>query len=761
MTASLDTAGSPGRARTGPAPAIGPTITPWHEVSRHRLRRQIAGIGTVARHGSWLVAATVALLAPIGPATPGVHGGLLVAAVACWSVYRLATRSQSNVVTACDVAWTVAVGASLPALTLAQDVTRAVNAPVAIVAVSMGTLAVQLRVRWSLAALLVSAVALAYGAITLMGVHGAILSVPAVLGAWAVGVLLRLTIEHVAKTADRLHRHHVATKIGVSVAEARRKADREQLAMLHDTAAATLLLVAQTSHVSEQRLAAQAARDLEVLQTSPYANGSAPIDLVTLLRAEATAYVDLPIEFTGLDHLWLDGERAQAICAATREALNNVDRHADATSTIIYAGWHRIEIIDDGRGFRPTPSNRHGIRESIVERMDRIGGVATIHSTPDVGTTVELRWATEHQDSSAIDPGDRAADGETIARLRSRYGLALVAASVLLTAIGSWRSPSDAHLAHVQLALGIAMASCALAALPSALRGVRWTGWVAAAVLAIIAVVQHGTLNTSEVGSYADWTLGIIGFGLLPLLFGLPTGRSIAILLTTWTIPAALDILWEPSVHTAAALGIAASTFLIPQIAMNLFGASVLDAVRKARQENEAHLRLQTAEAIASAVQSEYLRGYSATVDRLVPLLRELARGVPVTEDIRRQARAECRRLRALFDQSGPEATRLSQRIHSLIGKAERRGVSVTAHVDGDLPVLADDTTEDVLGHVDAALEQAHSWARVVLTTAHTEVDLSVVCDVSGNASTDARRPPGEAEVVVADDTMWLTLRAG
>jgi hypothetical protein len=229
-----------------------------------------------------------------------------------------------------------------------------------------------------------------------------------------------------------------------------------------------------------------------------------------------------------------------------------------------------------------------------------------------------------------------------------------------------------------------------------------------------------------------------------------------------WAPFAILDVIRDPSGAMVAHLGVAAAAFLIPQIAACLFSTSIWDGLSEARRENDARLRLETKEAIAEAMQSERIRRYSDTVDRLVPLLRTLSRGGPITEELRRQARAECQRLRGLFDESGPEATPLSQRIQSLIGKAEERGVNVTSHVDGDLPTLPLDTAEHVLSHVSAALDQASTWARLILTAAaHTEVDVSVVCDVSNKPSAELRQPPGGMEVVVAEDTMWMTLRAG
>jgi signal transduction histidine kinase len=42
-----------------------------------------------------------------------------------------------------------------------------------------------------------------------------------------------------------------------------------------------------------------------------------------------------------------------------------------------------------------VPADRRGLRESIVGRMERSGGTASIRSTPGAGTEVELEMSLE------------------------------------------------------------------------------------------------------------------------------------------------------------------------------------------------------------------------------------------------------------------------------------------------------------------------------------------------------------------------------
>jgi signal transduction histidine kinase len=90
-------------------------------------------------------------------------------------------------------------------------------------------------------------------------------------------------------------------------------------------------------------------------------------------------------------------ERAEALVAAAREAILNAAKFAGGPAPVdVYAEVtaERAEVFvrDRGPGFDPeaVPHERHGVRESIVGRMERNGGRAAVRSSPGSGTEVEL-----------------------------------------------------------------------------------------------------------------------------------------------------------------------------------------------------------------------------------------------------------------------------------------------------------------------------------------------------------------------------------
>ena len=91
------------------------------------------------------------------------------------------------------------------------------------------------------------------------------------------------------------------------------------------------------------------------------------------------------------------GGPAEAVVAATREALTNAAKHSSAPRIDLYvevdADSLEVFVRDRGVGFdmAQVAADRRGVRGSIVERVERHGGSATVTSTPGSGTEVALR----------------------------------------------------------------------------------------------------------------------------------------------------------------------------------------------------------------------------------------------------------------------------------------------------------------------------------------------------------------------------------
>jgi len=94
----------------------------------------------------------------------------------------------------------------------------------------------------------------------------------------------------------------------------------------------------------------------------------------------------------------LTGEQVAAITGAVREAVNNARKHAHARQVIIRMdsaedGRTVVTVTDDGIGIdaeRVAGGNGLGLSHSIVARMRRVGGHASLEDAPGGGTLVTL-----------------------------------------------------------------------------------------------------------------------------------------------------------------------------------------------------------------------------------------------------------------------------------------------------------------------------------------------------------------------------------
>jgi signal transduction histidine kinase len=201
-----------------------------------------------------------------------------------------------------------------------------------------------------------------------------------------------------ARRVDELRVRQAELERAEVLERERRRREREYLALLHDTASATFLLVGSgTSDPAE--VAEFARRDLAVLTGSPGEPGldDRLVDVESSLRSvveQSPLAVDARWEHVPL----LPVPVALALVRAVREAMTNVERHAGVRAADLgvagSGGGLVVTVTDDGRGFDPAavPEHRRGIRGSVLERMAAVGGCATVDSRPGVGTTVRLVW---------------------------------------------------------------------------------------------------------------------------------------------------------------------------------------------------------------------------------------------------------------------------------------------------------------------------------------------------------------------------------
>ncbi|RAJ65669.1 signal transduction histidine kinase [Streptomyces sp. Amel2xB2] len=213
-------------------------------------------------------------------------------------------------------------------------------------------------------------------------------------------VLLRQS----GRRVDELRERRSALALAEAVSLARHRKEREYLALLHDTAASTFLLVTvQGTDMDPEQVAEYARRDLAVLTGT--AGGAtdqdSPVDLTASLRTVVGAGGRLSVDVHADEVPLVPASVALAFVRAVREALVNVERHAGVgTATLSVRGeGDRVVVVvaDSGVGFQPeqVARSRRGIRGSVVERMAAVGGGATVTSRPGAGTGVRMVWPGE------------------------------------------------------------------------------------------------------------------------------------------------------------------------------------------------------------------------------------------------------------------------------------------------------------------------------------------------------------------------------
>lgn len=344
------------------------------------LRHYGLAVGVYAGQAAWtLVLITVGLVGQrISPVVVGVDLGIGVAALVAGGL------------------------ACLP-----QDVTSAAN-PAISPAIGVAVMAaVVLPVRWSGAAV-VSLVAGYFAGIGHgIGVSSTLWPVTAanlgqLAGFAVIGSLLARHLRAQAVATARLH-HELAKAAAAAELNDRQEMERaRQYRMLHDTVLSTLSALARGGiDTADPLVRSRCAADADYLRSIISAGDTSAGnrlngELAAIGRELAALGLRTQVHCASVP-VSLPTDVIQALTLATREALNNVVKHAGVTQAWVTATGDgatlTLAITDRGKGFDPaTTGDGTGLRESIGARIDEVGGRMTVDSEPGQGTTVELTW---------------------------------------------------------------------------------------------------------------------------------------------------------------------------------------------------------------------------------------------------------------------------------------------------------------------------------------------------------------------------------
>ena len=177
----------------------------------------------------------------------------------------------------------------------------------------------------------------------------------------------------------------------------------EIAAHLHDSVLQTLALIQNRAGASSEVARIARAQERELRDWLFATDEPITEDLASELRQVAAAIeLDYPVRIEVVTAGDIAGHTSSAVLAAAREAMLNAARHAGG-DVAVYLETSPVAIDvfvrDRGAGvdLSTLPADRLGIRESIIGRMQRAGGTATVSpAAGGTGTEVHLHLELEH-----------------------------------------------------------------------------------------------------------------------------------------------------------------------------------------------------------------------------------------------------------------------------------------------------------------------------------------------------------------------------
>lgn len=262
-----------------------------------------------------------------------------------------------------------------------------VGAIIALQAYDRGTASWKNLAALSLGALLVMGGVLA---VALMGESSGVAGVVVSVLVTVLGVAV-LVVPLITKLANSL----VAEREQKAVADQR----AEIASRLHDSVLQTLALIQRQAGDPDEvvRLARGQERELRAwLFDDTVSNHTTTFAALRKAAGEVEDAYGVVIQPVTVGDDFPFDKRTEAVVLAAREAMVNAAKHAGVDTIDVYAehlaGRLEVFVRDRGAGFDPeaVPADRHGLRDSIVGRVERVGGEAHVVSSIGNGSEIEL-----------------------------------------------------------------------------------------------------------------------------------------------------------------------------------------------------------------------------------------------------------------------------------------------------------------------------------------------------------------------------------
>lgn len=207
--------------------------------------------------------------------------------------------------------------------------------------------------------------------------------------AWGFGMIRRNDLR--AREAEEALEKERAARIRLD--------ERAELAArIHDSVLQTLAIIQHRSTEPKEvvRLARHQERELRSwLMGSPQLRADSLHAALLATAGEIESDHGVRMEVSTVGDRPLD-QAAEALVMASREAMVNAARHSGVDRVFILAetdaAGARVVVKDRGVGFdlASVPADRRGISESIVGRLERAGGKASVRATAGDGVEVDM-----------------------------------------------------------------------------------------------------------------------------------------------------------------------------------------------------------------------------------------------------------------------------------------------------------------------------------------------------------------------------------